>query len=125
MTRTLRGSPILYQGHNNHEVLGYDQTVHPILWRDGILTKIAGKEKLRVGVLCTGEVVDSLPACVRALDIAVEALCKYGTEILEFAGTTPDQYEALKLASQLLNADGCGTSLSFFRFDENSNMGAK
>lgn len=125
MTRTLTDLQYFTRSIIGMKPWEYDHTVHPIPWREDISNEIMKKEKLRVGVLRTDEVVDPSPACVRALDIAVEALRKQGAEIVELTGTTPDQYEALKLASQLLNNDGCKTFLSFFRFGERSDAGAE
>ena len=125
MTRTLTDLQYFTRSIIGMKPWEYDHTVHPIPWREDISKEIMKKEKLRVGVLRTDEVVDPSPACIRALDIAVEALRKQGAEIVELTGTTPDQYEALKLASQLLNNDGCKTFLSFFRFGERSDAGAE
>ncbi|KAB5578265.1 amidase [Coniochaeta sp. 2T2.1] len=101
----------------------YDHTVHPIPWR-GEVEKEMGerKKKLRVGVLRTDTVVDPSPACVRALGMVEAALRKDGHEVVEIC--PPDMREGLELASLLLNADGCRTFKSFFRWGEWNDPGA-
>jgi Asp-tRNA(Asn)/Glu-tRNA(Gln) amidotransferase A subunit family amidase len=102
----------------------YDYTVHPLPWREEVEKQFgdAGR-KLRVGVLRTDGVVEPSPACKRALGMAEEALRRQGCEIVELEGA-PDMYEGLKLASLLLNADGCQMFESFRRFGEWNDSGA-
>jgi Asp-tRNA(Asn)/Glu-tRNA(Gln) amidotransferase A subunit family amidase len=76
-----------------------------------------------VGVLRTDGVVDPSPACARAVDEIVAALKKEGHEVVDV--DPPSPYEALYIASQLLNADGCKTYKSFFRTGEWEDTGAK
>ena len=101
----------------------YDHSVHPIPWRDDVAREYreAGKV-LRVGMLRTDGVVDPSPACARALDLAGEALRREGHEVVDVH--PPDMYEALRLASLLLNADGCQMFRSFFRTGEKNDPGA-
>ncbi|KAL2257422.1 hypothetical protein VTK26DRAFT_202 [Humicola hyalothermophila] len=102
----------------------YDYTVHPLPWRDEIEKEFGDPgRKLRVGVLRTDGVVDPSPACRRALGIAEEALRMHGCEIVEVEGA-PDMYEGLRLASLLLNADGCQMFESFRRWGEWNDPGA-
>lgn len=100
----------------------YDPTVHPIPWREDAESKYAGAKVLRVGVLRTDGVVDPSPACVRALGMAEAALRREGHEIVEI--NPPNMFEGLRLASLLLNADGCQMFGSFFRSGEWSDPGA-
>lgn len=100
----------------------YDFTVHPITWRADVEKEYAEKKKFRVGVLRTDGVVDPSPACRRALETAEGALIKDGHEIVEI--NPPDMYHALKLASLLLNADGCRVFQSFMRSGEWQDRGA-
>jgi Asp-tRNA(Asn)/Glu-tRNA(Gln) amidotransferase A subunit family amidase len=102
----------------------YDYTVHPLPWRGEVEREFGdGGRKLRVGVMRTDGVVDPSPACKRALEMAEEALRGQGCEIVEVEGT-PDMYEGLKLASLLLNADGCQMFESFRRPGEWLDTGA-
>ncbi|KAK3394599.1 amidase signature domain-containing protein [Podospora didyma] len=104
----------------------YDYTVHPLAWREEIEKEFADeKKKLRVGILRTDNVVDPSPACARALDMAAQALKKDGHEIVEVGDNAPpDMYEALRLASLLLNADGCQMFETFMRPGEWNDPGA-
>ncbi|KAH6853492.1 amidase signature domain-containing protein [Chaetomium sp. MPI-CAGE-AT-0009] len=102
----------------------YDYTVHPLPWRGEVEREfVTAARKLRVGVLRTDGVVDPSPACARALSIAEEALRSQGCEIVEVEGA-PDMYEGLRLASLLLNADGCQMFDSFRRPGEWLDAGA-
>ncbi|KAK3935920.1 amidase signature domain-containing protein [Diplogelasinospora grovesii] len=105
----------------------YDYTVHPVPWRGEVEKEYEGGEKgrkLKVGVLRTDGVVDPSPACARALEMCVAALKKEGHEIVEVTGQ-PDMYEGLKLASLLLNADGCQMFETFRRSGEWNDSGAR
>jgi Asp-tRNA(Asn)/Glu-tRNA(Gln) amidotransferase A subunit family amidase len=101
----------------------YDHSVHPIPWRGEIARQFADKKKFKVGVLRTDGVVDPSPACARALDEVAVALRKDGHEVVDV--DPPSPYEALYLASQLLNSDGCKTFKSFFRTGEWEDRGAR
>lgn len=102
----------------------YDYTVHPLPWRGEVEREFADAgRKLRVGVLRTDGVVEPSPACKRALRMAEDALRRQGCEIVEVDGA-PDMYEGLRLASLLLNADGCQMFESFRRFGEWNDTGA-
>jgi Asp-tRNA(Asn)/Glu-tRNA(Gln) amidotransferase A subunit family amidase len=101
----------------------YDHSVHPIPWRDEAQSEFAEKKRLRVGVLRTDGVVDPAPACKRALEMVEGALRTEGHEIVEI--NPPDMYEALQIASILLNADGCKMFRSFFRTGEWNDTGAE
>ncbi|KAK3382408.1 amidase signature domain-containing protein [Lasiosphaeria ovina] len=106
----------------------YDYTVHPLPWRPEVEREYANKEVLRVGVLRTDGVVDPSPACARALETAAEALREQGHEVVDISsagsGAPPDMYEALRLASLLLNADGCQMFETFMRPGEWNDAGA-
>lgn len=104
----------------------YDHSVHPMPWREEVYSAVvASSRKLRIGVLRTDGVIDPSPACARALQTTVEALQAAGHEIVELqppAAASP--YEALVIASQLLNADGTQMFRSFFRSGEKTDAGA-
>lgn len=101
----------------------YDHSVHPIAWRDDVVHEYEEKKKFKVGVLRTDGVVDPSPACQRAVDEVVAALRKESHEVIDVEPPSP--YEALYIASQLLNADGCKTFKSFFRTGEWEDKGAE
>jgi len=86
----------------------YDYTVHPIPWREP-----EGKEKIRWGVLRDDGVVPPTPAIERALNTTAEALLEAGDEVFELEDT-PSCYDALRLASRLLNSDAGATYNSHF-----------
>ena len=67
-------------------------------------------------------VVDPSPACARALDIVVSALRSEGHEVIDV--DPPSPFEALIIASNLLNSDGCKTFRSFFCGGEWNDPGA-
>ncbi|ROT43645.1 amidase [Sodiomyces alkalinus F11] len=100
----------------------YDYTVHPLAWRAEMATEYLAKERLRVGVLRTDGVVDPSPACRRSLEMVEAALRKQGHEIVEV--NPPSPYEALRVASLALNADGCRMFRSFFQTGEWNDLGA-
>ncbi|KAL2018408.1 hypothetical protein VTK56DRAFT_886 [Thermocarpiscus australiensis] len=129
MARTLADLAYFVRAVLSEEVQAwrYDYTVHPLPWRAEVEGEYAdpGRRRLRVGVLRTDGVVDPSPACKRALEMAEEALRRQGCEIVEVGGAgAPDMYEGLRLASQLLNGDGCQTYESFRRFGEWLDPGA-
>lgn len=68
-------------------------------------------------------VVDPAPACARALQTVSDALSSAGHEVIDV--TPPSPYEALVIASKLLNSDGCETFLSKFSTGEWSDAGAR
>ncbi|KAI9880772.1 MAG: hypothetical protein M1830_000208 [Pleopsidium flavum] len=88
----------------------YDHTVHPIEWREDQEKDGTDRKKFKLGV------VDPAPACSRALEQIASALRSEGHEVVDV--DPPSPYEALVIASQLLNSDGCKTFRSFFRTGE-------
>ncbi|KAK7404057.1 hypothetical protein QQX98_010178 [Neonectria punicea] len=98
----------------------YDYSCHPLPWRSQIEREYSHR-KLRIGVLRTDGVVDPSPACKRALETTEAALRKAGHEIVEV--DPPSPYEALCLASILINSDGLETAMSFFRRGEQNDAG--
>ena len=99
-----------------------DHTVHPIEWRDNMEQEYLQKKTLKVGVLRDDGVVTPSPACARALDMAANSLKSRGHNVVDVSPPSP--YEALVIASQLLNADGCSTFKSYFRTGETDDPGA-
>jgi Asp-tRNA(Asn)/Glu-tRNA(Gln) amidotransferase A subunit family amidase len=101
----------------------YDYACHPMEWRADIEEEFLEKKSLRVGMLRTDGVVDPSPACKRALEMTEDALRRAGHEIVEI--DPPSPYEALVLASQLLNNDGVAMAKSFFRWGETNDRGVR
>lgn len=63
------------------------------------------------------------PACSRALELAVSALSEAGHTIVPF--NPPSPAKALKLASQLLLADGGRTARSHYKYGQSDELGLK
>ncbi|TQV98493.1 acetamidase [Cordyceps javanica] len=122
MARTLNDLTYFTRSIVQMKPWNYDYSIHPIPWRSDVEEAYAAKKKLRVGVMRTDGVVDPSPACARALEMTVKALRAEGHEIIDNI-TPPEPYEALQLASQLLDADGVQTAMSFFRTGEGNDCG--
>jgi fatty acid amide hydrolase len=109
----------------------YDYTVHPIEWREQDFTAASGpaeKKKLKVGLMLSDGVVPPSPAISRGLAMTAAALESAGHTVKQIPvssfpeAATPAS--GLRLASILLNSDGCKTFRSFFRTGERSDPGA-
>lgn len=122
MTRTLDDLVYFTRAILDQQVWRHDHTVHPIPWRNDEYSTVRTAPKLRIGVMRTDAVIDPSPACARALDTAAEALRGAGHELVDV--TPSDTYDALVLASVLLNTDGGKTFRSFFRTGEANDPGA-
>lgn len=122
MARTLNDLTYFSRAVIGMEPWKYDFSCHPIPWRSDIEKEFLEKKRFRVGVMRTDGVIDPSPACKRAFAIVETALRQHGHEIVEI--NPPSPYEALVLASQLLNADGCQMFRSFFRPGEWEDRGA-
>lgn len=108
----------------------YDPSCDPIPWRDITLPKV-----LKIGVLRDdGEslilsrlaqlisgVVRPSPACSRALELAISALSQAGHTIVSLEPPSP--LKGLKLASQLLLADGGRTTMSHYKYGQKNELG--
>ncbi|KAF2737642.1 amidase signature enzyme [Polyplosphaeria fusca] len=122
MARTLNDLTYFTRSIVGMKPWNYDYTVHPLEWRESVETEYREKKTLRVGVLRTDGVVDPAPACARALDQVASALAAEGHEVFDV--NPPSPYEALVIASQLLNSDGCQTFMSNGRTGEWNDPGA-
>ena len=122
MTRTLNDLAYFTRNFIKLKPWRLDQSVHPLEWRDEAEQEIREKKSLRIGVMRTDNVIEPSPACARALNETVEALKKDGHQVFDV--NPPDTYEAFKIASVLLNSDGCETFYSFFRPGEWMDPGA-
>jgi len=122
MARTLNDLTYFTRSFIQTKPWRLDHTVHPLEWRDSMENETRNKKRFRVGVLRDDGVVTPAPACARALQETAAALSKEGHEVFDVHPPSP--YEGFKIATTLLNADGCRTFRSFFRFGEWSDAGA-
>lgn len=123
MTRTLMDLSYFTRSIIQMQPWRYDNSVHPLAWRTDVENEFGDKKALKIGIIRTDNVVDPAPACARALDMAASALRDQGHEVFDV--TPPNPYEALVIASNLLNADGTTTFRSFFRTGETDDAGAR
>jgi Asp-tRNA(Asn)/Glu-tRNA(Gln) amidotransferase A subunit family amidase len=125
MTRTLSDLTYFTRSLIQCEPWKYDQSVHPLKWRDDAYTQFAEKKRLRIGVLRTDRVVDPAPACARALETTAQAMRAQGHDLFDV--TVPSAphspLDALAIASQLLNAEGTRTCKRFFSSGERDDAG--
>ena len=77
---------------------------------------------VRLHQLISG-VVRPSPACARALELALSAVSEAGHTIVPFDPPSPEK--ALKLASQLLLADGGRTTMSHYKWGQSNELGLK
>ncbi|KAL5611687.1 hypothetical protein BROUX41_000735 [Berkeleyomyces rouxiae] len=122
MTRTLNDLSYFTKALISTEMWKYDYSIHPVPWRQDAVDQVREAKKLRIGILRTDNVVDPSPACVRAMDMVEEALKKQGHEIVEI--DPPSPLTGLRIASQLLVADGGALYRSFFQTGEWEDPGA-
>lgn len=122
MARTLNDLTYFTRAFIQMKPWTYDYSVHPLPWRDDVEKAYSEQKKFRVGVFRTDGVVDPSPACKRALEMTENALRSAGHEIVEIDPPAP--YEALQIASQLLDADGLESAMSFFRSGEGNDRGS-
>lgn len=122
MARTLMDLTYFTRSFIQMQPWTYDQSVHPMPWRPEIEKDFQSKKPLRIGIMRTDHVVDPSPACARALEMAASALKAQGHTVFDI--NPPSPYEALVIASNLLNADGTRTFRSYFRTGETDDVGA-
>jgi len=122
MTRTLADLVYFSKSIISTKPWDSDHTVHPIEWQKSQYQEAKDKQKFRVGVMRTDEVVPPSPVCVRALEQTASALRSAGHEVIDVSPPSP--YTALVIASTLLTSDGCKTYRSYFRTGEWNDPGA-
>ncbi|QIW99581.1 hypothetical protein AMS68_005099 [Peltaster fructicola] len=123
MARTLLDLQYFTRSFIEQRPWKYDHSVHPLEWRQDVFEQNTSKKALRIGVLRTDKVVDPSPACARALEMTIDALRAQGHTVFNISPPSP--YEALVIASNLLNADGTKTFRSYFRTGETDDAGAR
>ncbi|EJD05467.1 amidase signature enzyme [Fomitiporia mediterranea MF3/22] len=105
LARTLEDLETFWAAVFQMEPWKYDHSVLRIPWKPVTLPE----GKVRFGVMWDDGVVPLSPACRRALQSVVDNLRRKGYEVFDFAPSDP--YEGLKVASQLILADGGETVL--------------
>ncbi|EIW77248.1 amidase signature enzyme [Coniophora puteana RWD-64-598 SS2] len=118
MTKTLEDLETFWRAVFQMKPWEYDHSVLNIPWRE---IKLPVDRPLRFGVMWDDGVVTPSPACLRALKTVTSVLEKYGHQIVTL--NPPSPYEGLKLASQLLLADGGRTTSAPFRTGESNDPG--
>ncbi|OSX63278.1 hypothetical protein POSPLADRAFT_1055336 [Postia placenta MAD-698-R-SB12] len=113
MTRTLEDLETVWRAVMSMKPWEYDASVLPIPWRE---VELPVSKPLRWGVLWDDGVVAPAPACRRALQEVASVLSANGHEVISI--DPPSSYEALKLASQLLYADGAKSCIKPMRTGE-------
>ncbi|RHZ66263.1 hypothetical protein CDV55_102043 [Aspergillus turcosus] len=125
MARTLNDLTYFTRAIIGMQPWKYDNTVHPIAWRDAE-EKEAKTKQLRIGLMSTDGVVPPTPAINRAIATTVAALTAAGHTVSEITPpASADPFTGLTLASQLLNSDGCTTFNSHRYSFEPSDPGAE
>ncbi|TDL24500.1 amidase signature enzyme [Rickenella mellea] len=117
MARTLEDLESFWKGVFEMKPWNYDHSVLEMPWRMVDLKDV----KVRFGVMWDDGVVPPSPPCRRALEEVVTSLRKAGYEVVDF--DPPDPYEGLKIAAQLLLADGLRTATSPIRLFEPNDPG--
>ncbi|EER29619.1 hypothetical protein D8B26_003811 [Coccidioides posadasii str. Silveira] len=124
MARTLNDLAYFTRSVIHMKPWKYDNTVHPISWRDEEEDD-ARTKKLRIGVMKSDGVVPPTPAIARAIDTTRAALAAAGHTLVDITPpATATPLIGLNLASLLLNSDGCQTFNSHMRTGETSDPGA-
>ncbi|KAK0192414.1 amidase signature enzyme [Armillaria mellea] len=117
MARTLADLETFWKAVVSQKPWDYDHTCMNLPWRDIDVNK----KTLKWGVMWDDGVVQPSPACKRALDSVVETLQNHGHEVSMIPAPSP--YEGLKIAFQLLLADGGKTVMQPFQLGETNDPG--
>ncbi|PGH11166.1 hypothetical protein AJ79_05008, partial [Helicocarpus griseus UAMH5409] len=126
MARTLNDLTYFTRAVIGMEPWKYDHSVHPIAWRDEQEQEARSSKKLRIGVMKSDGVVPPTPAIARAIDTSAAALSSAGHTLVNITPPpTATPLQGLRLASLLLNSDGCTTFNSHFQTGESSDPGAE
>ncbi|PCH45081.1 amidase signature enzyme [Wolfiporia cocos MD-104 SS10] len=120
MTRTLEDLEFFWRAIMSMRPWEYDHSCLPIPWRE---VDLLGSKPLKWGVMWDDGVVAPSPACRRALQEVVSVLQANGHEVV--AIDPPSPYEGLKLASQILLADGGKTCTRPIRPLESNDPGVQ
>ncbi|KAK7683119.1 hypothetical protein QCA50_013792 [Cerrena zonata] len=118
MTRTLEDLETFWRALMSMKPWEYDFSCIPLPWRE---IDLSGK-KLKFGIMWSDGVVAPSPACRRALSDVVQALRNEGHETVIL--DPPSPFEALKIGSGLLFADGLKIAERPMRTGETNDPGA-
>ncbi|KAF5383005.1 hypothetical protein D9615_004884 [Tricholomella constricta] len=118
MARTLEDLETVWKAIVSMKPWEYDNSCLVMPWKD---FSCSPRRRAKWGVIWDDGVVAPSPACKRALETVVETLRKYGEEVIAF--DPPSPYEGLKIASQLLIADGARTAIKPIRTGESNDAG--
>ncbi|KAF7519300.1 hypothetical protein G7054_g13141 [Neopestalotiopsis clavispora] len=103
----------------------YDPTVHPIAWREEVFESTS-ERPCKIGLMRSDGIVPPTPAIERAVVSTAKALAAAGHEVEEITfPKSAHPSSGLRIASALLNADGCQTFNSFLYSGEPSDPGAE
>jgi len=113
MARTLGDLETFWRAVMSMEPWEYDSSVLAIPWRE---VDLSSQKSIRWGVMWDDGVVAPSPACHRALQTVVKTLEAHGHQVVTV--DPPSPAEGLKLASQLLMADGAKRCTTPIRLGE-------
>ncbi|GLB39937.1 putative amidase signature enzyme [Lyophyllum shimeji] len=116
MARTLEDLETFWKAIFSMKPWEYDHACLVMPWKD-----FSSEGTFKWGVMWDDGVVFPSPACKRALETVVDALRNYGHEVIDIHPPSP--YEGLKIASQLLIADGGRTATQHIRTGESNDAG--
>ncbi|EKM76941.1 hypothetical protein AGABI1DRAFT_115573 [Agaricus bisporus var. burnettii JB137-S8] len=101
MARTLEDLEYFWKAVVSMKPWKYDHSCLPLPWRP---FDVPSNRPLRWGIMKYDGCVRLSPACERALDQVIDVLRKHGHEVIDIS--PPNPYEGIRLASQLLLAEG-------------------
>ncbi|KAF8062345.1 amidase signature domain-containing protein [Lyophyllum atratum] len=116
MARTLEDLETFWKAIVSMKPWEYDYACFAMPWKE-----FTTEKPLKWGVMWDDGVVSPSPACKRALETVVESLRRHGHEVVGIHPPSP--YEGLKIASQLLIADGGRTATQHIRAGESNDAG--
>ncbi|KAH9831152.1 amidase signature enzyme [Rhodofomes roseus] len=120
MTRTLEDLETFWKAIMSMKPWDYDHAVLPIPWRK---IDLSSQKGIRWGVMWDDGVAAPSPACHRALHTVAKALEAHGHQVIPVSPPSP--YEGLKIAAQLLMADGCKLCIEPIRTGEFNDPGVR
>ncbi|PCH45079.1 acetamidase [Wolfiporia cocos MD-104 SS10] len=121
MSRTLEDLETFWRAVMSMKPWEYDPSVVPVPWREVKLSSL--NRPVRWGVMWDDGVVTPSPACRRALHEVASTLEAHGHEVVPIEPPSP--FEGLKLAGQLMYADGAQCLIKPMRTGEFNDPGVK
>ncbi|PCH45088.1 amidase signature enzyme [Wolfiporia cocos MD-104 SS10] len=120
MTRTLEDLETFWRAVMSMRPWEYDHSVIPTPWRE---VSLPTERPIRWGVMWDDGVVTPSPACKRALTEVVTTLKSRGHDVVPI--DPPSPFEGLKLAGQLVFADGAKCCVDPIHFGEFNDPGVR